>query len=173
MYKNQISKCFLRKKGFHGLYYHITSAETLTGENCCIVRTSPHTPHPRPLPSQRRDVRLFQNWWKIENKEGVWTFLLEKGWGKEKWEGVIVYWGFSGDSSWCSIGKSSRCVFLFFVNKDVLRNNCLNKIWDNWLCNIFVSVDSYNICIVLTVKVLIVIIFIITNVLLDIFFLLF
>lgn len=117
----------------------------------------PPRPHPRPLPSQRREVRLFQNWWKIENKEGVWTFLLEKGWGKEKWEGVVVYWGFSGDSSWCSIGKSSRCVF-FFVNKHVLRNNCLNKVWDNWHCNIFDSVDSYNVCIVLKVKVLIVII---------------
>ena len=61
-------------------------------------------------------------------------------------EVAILYWDFSGDSSWCSMGKQSWCVHLFFVNKHVLKNNCLNKIWDDWYCNSFNSVDNYNSC---------------------------
>ena len=56
---------------------------------------------------------------------------------------TILYWGFSGDSSWCNTGKKSWRVYLSFVNKHVLQNNCLNKIWDDWQCNSFNSVDSY------------------------------
>ena len=71
----------------------------------------------------------------------------EGGRGKAKWEGfsrngrfAILYWGFSGDSSWCSKGKKC-CVYLSFVNKLVLQNNCWNKTWDDWHCNSFNSAD--------------------------------
>ena len=54
---------------------------------------------------------------------------------------VIFYWGLSGDSEWCSIGKKTSCVYLSFVNKHLLQNNCLNKTWGDCRCN---SVDTYN-----------------------------
>ena len=88
------------------------------------------------------------------DENGAWKFLLEKGRGKAKWPGLsrngevaILYWGFSGGYSWCSIEKISRCVYLSFVNKHVLQNNCLNEIWDDWHSNSLNSVDSYNSCI--------------------------
>ena len=43
--------------------------------------------------------------------------------------------------------RKSLCVYLSFVNKNVLQNNCVNKIRDDWHCNSFNSVDSYNSCI--------------------------
>ena len=59
----------------------------------------------------------------------------------------LPHWGFSGDSSWCNIGKKSWCVYLSFVNTYVLQNNCLNEIWGDWHCNSFNGVDSYDSCI--------------------------
>ena len=56
----------------------------------------------------------------------------------------LLYWGFCGDYSWCSIEKKPWHVYLSFVNKNVLQNNCLNTVWD---CHSFNSVDSYNSCI--------------------------
>ena len=53
----------------------------------------------------------------------------------------LLYWGFSGDSSWCSIGKKSWCIYLYFVNKHMLPNNCSGKIWDDWHYNSFNNVD--------------------------------
>ena len=43
--------------------------------------------------------------------------------------------------------KKSWYAFLSFVDKHVLQNNTLNKIWDDWHCNIFNSVYTYNSCI--------------------------
>ena len=34
--------------------------------------------------------------------------------------------------------KKSWCAFLSFVDKHVLQNNTLNKIWDDWHCNILI-----------------------------------
>ena len=71
----------------------------------------------------------------------------DMGWGVSRnGEVAILYWDFSGESSWYSMGKQSWCVHLFFVNKHVLKNNCLNKILDDWYCNSFNSVDNYNSC---------------------------
>ena len=43
--------------------------------------------------------------------------------------------------------KKSLSVYLSFVNKNVLQNNCVNKILDDWHCNSFSSVDIYHNCI--------------------------
>ena len=91
-------------------------------------------------------VRIFQNWWKWGGG-GVWKFLLEKGGGGLSRNGGLPYWDFSGDSSWCSIEKKYWCVYLSFVNKNMLQNNCISKIGDDWDCNSFNIVDSYNSCI--------------------------
>ena len=48
--------------------------------------------------------------------ERIWIRKTEKKRG-----GSILYWGFSGDSSWCRIRKKSWCIYLFFVNKHVLK----------------------------------------------------
>ena len=40
---------------------------------------------------------------------------------------AIFYWGFSGDSSWCSIEKNIDGFIFPFLTKNVLQNNCLNK----------------------------------------------
>ena len=63
-------------------------------------------------------------------------------------EGVyqIVLSFFFLDSSWCSIEKN-WCVYLSFVSKHVLQDNCSNKIWNDCHCNSFNSVDSYSSCI--------------------------
>ena len=54
---------------------------------------------------------------------GVQKFLLEKGEVRQnggRWcleMGVaILYWGFSGDSSWFSIGTKSQCVYPLLTN---------------------------------------------------------
>ena len=52
--------------------------------------------------------------------------------------GCHIIFRFSGYSSWCNIGKKSWCVYLSFVNKYVLQNNCL---CDDWHCNNFNSVN--------------------------------
>ena len=54
---------------------------------------------------------------------------------------AISYWGFSGDSSWFSIGTKSRCVYPLL---QTLQNKCSNKISDDLHCNSFNSVDNYN-----------------------------
>ena len=46
-----------------------------------------------------------------------------------------------------AVKKFFWCVYLSFVNKQVLQNNCLNKTWDACHCNTFNSVDSCNNCI--------------------------
>ena len=55
---------------------------------------------------------------------------------------AILKWGFSRDYSWFRIGKKAWCVYLSFVNKHVLQNNCLNETWDGWNCIDFNSVES-------------------------------
>ena len=66
---------------------------------------------------------------KLMEMGGVWKLLLEKVGGKakleefvKKWGVPILYWGFSGDSSWCSIGNLG--VFIF----PLLTNMCYNII---------------------------------------------
>ena len=62
--------------------------------------------------------------WGGGRKRGV----RQKGGGfVHKWGGWVarLYWGFSGDSSWCIIGKISWYVYLSFGNKQVIQNNCL------------------------------------------------
>ena len=70
---------------------------------------------------------------------GDWKFVLVKGGGGKMRGGcpemkvVILYWGFSGDFSWCNTGKISWYVcnlniyennknsaWYFYVNKHVL-----------------------------------------------------
>ena len=78
-----------------------------------IVRIPPFPP-----PFHKRRIWLFQNWWK-------WVGLkifARKGVSRNR-VAAILYWSFSGDSSWRIIGKKS-CVYLSFVNKHVLQNNC-------------------------------------------------
>ena len=62
------------------------------------------------------------DFFKIDGNEWVWKFLQEKGVSRYR-VAAILYWSFSGDSSWRIIGKKS-CVYLSFVNKHVLQNNC-------------------------------------------------
>ena len=83
---------------------------------------------------------LFQNWWKWR---GPRIFAKKVVGGKTNWRGggiyklynIEVYWGFSGDLSRSSTGK--KYWYLFFLNKHVLQNNCLNKTWDHSHCNSF------------------------------------
>ena len=42
------------------------------------------------------------------------SYMLFRNGGAGGGWGVISYWGFSGDSSWCSIGRKSWCVYLSF-----------------------------------------------------------
>ena len=74
----------------------------------------------------------FQLVYLNQNSEVIPNFPLYEG-RKGRWY-----------SWWCCIGKKFWCVYLSFVNKHCLQNNCLNKIWDDWHCNSFSSVDSYN-----------------------------
>ena len=97
-----------------------------------------------------RGHQSFQNWLKCG---GMKVFARKRGrlrqnggWGLSRngWV-AILYWGHAGDSSWYSIGKKYWCVYLSFVNRYMLKNNYLNKI-DDWHCNSFHSVNSYNSC---------------------------
>ena len=97
---------------------------------------------------KRLEAQLFQNWWK---KRGSWKSLLKK---EENQNGrigpemgvliMMLCWGFLEDYSRCSTGKN---LDLSFLNKHVLQNNCLNKIWDDWHCNSFNIADSCNSCV--------------------------
>ena len=97
------------------------------------ITGKPHNKHP-----VRFELATFRFWF-------IWKFLLVKGGRRGGWV-AILYWGFSGKSSWCSIRKKYWCVCRSFGKKHVIQNNYLKKIWDYCYCNSFNSVDSYNNC---------------------------
>ena len=69
-------------------------------ENKCLIWNQHHHSLNPPSSFTRGDgrIQLFLNWWICGmGRAGGWTFL--KKWGKAV---VILYWGFSGNSSWCS-----------------------------------------------------------------------
>ena len=64
-------------------------------------------------------------WWKWVGSESFCQKRGERQNGGSLFrnvEFVILYWSFSGDSSWCSTGIKSWCVYLSFVNKHVIQN---------------------------------------------------
>ena len=122
----------------------------------CLFFLDNIVPTPCPLHSQSSYGGGGSTFSKLMEMGGIWKFVLESpffggflemGGLSKNAEVAILYWGFSGDFSWCSIGKKSWCIYLSFVNKHVQQNNCLNKIWDYWHCNNFNNVNSYNSCI--------------------------
>ena len=113
---------------------HQKFRENKSDTRSCIVRAPP------PF---IKGVRILQNWWK---QMGVWKLLLGKG-GKAKWGGCHIILRFLWRFLMMQHGKKFWCVNLSFVNKHVLQNNCLNKIWDDWQCNNFNSVDICSSCI--------------------------
>ena len=92
--------------------------------------------------------------------DGGFTFFLIDGYVGRGLQRVELFWRSGGKRlsyyievfleiphDVASTGKKSWCVYLSFVDEHVLQNNRLNKIWDDWHCNTFNSVDSYNSCI--------------------------
>ena len=84
----------------------------------------------------------FIKGWGVGGRGGVWLFQNWRKWKVGKWEKISwkIFWRFLVMHH----RKKSWCVYLSFVNRHVLQNNCLSKTWDDWHCNFFDSGHSYN-----------------------------
>ena len=94
---------------------------------------------------------------KTVSKNLYLKIFARKGGGKTKWRRVCQEM-----RKWLDchiILKFLRRFFMMQHRKEILfclsflclrgcaQNNCLNKIWDDWHCNSFNSVDGYNSCV--------------------------
>ena len=104
-----------------------------------------------------RGVQLFQNWWKLGGGGRYLKIFARKGGGKTKWRRFCQEM-----RKWVDCHIILRFLRRFFMmqhRKEILlclsflclrgcaQNNCLNKIWNDWHCNSFNSVDGYNSCV--------------------------
>ena len=101
-------------------------------------------------PSER-GVRIFQ---KLTEMAGEVPIIFARKWVKAKWGSLSRNgWGICHVTLrffWRFLviqHMKSWYVYLSFVNEHVLQNNWVNKIRDDWHCNSFNSVDSYNSCV--------------------------
>ena len=82
-----------------------------------------------------------------ENRGGVWKFLLEK-------KGEVSQNGEESRNGGCQsmlkfiwrflMMRHRKRILMCLSLTNVLQNNCVSKIRDDWHCNCFSSVDSYN-----------------------------